>query len=449
MSDRVDALVVGGGISGLVAAWRLARRGERVVLLEPAGIGGMIRTRAEAGFLLEQGPNVLVEKPAISRLIDELNLRTEVVYPLTDRYRQFIWHEGRACQVPKSPLQFIRSSLLSIPEKLRVLKTLFFRGVLAPNSDSESVLTFFSRGLGEPLTRRIMDPVLKGIYGGDISRLSAPALFPRLWQAMKERQSLLAFMAARRRSGAVKPRIFVFRQGMSSLSRALVNACADHLEIVSQEARSVRIAPRSFSVTTDSGHSFQSGKLVLALPLRLSLPLLEVSDTGRQELQQILSLAQARRYAPLSVVHCASDHAPSFPDHSFGVLLPSGAHSGFLGAMFNSALFPHLAPQGKHLLTLCFGGIEAVGEPALLKPDDALVKSLCQHYLGVSGVTVLARHQWGQAIPQYEAEHRELESACRKLEESCPGLYLAGADRGGVGVSDRVGSVMELLNDEK
>ena len=98
--------VIGGGIAGLVAANELVKAGYRPILIEPAQIGGMIRSSSVDGFILEQGPNVLVERPDMKNLLLELGLHDLVRYPVVNPYGQFVWFMATptACPIPSIAL---------------------------------------------------------------------------------------------------------------------------------------------------------------------------------------------------------------------------------------------------------------------------------------------------------------------------------------------------------
>jgi oxygen-dependent protoporphyrinogen oxidase len=441
----VDAVVVGGGVSGLTAAFLLTQQKKKVILVAPDPLGGMLVTKKQGGFTLEQGPNVLLEKPEFSALIDRLGLRQEMVYPITENYRQFVWHQLRAYQVPKSLPRFIGTPLFSIREKLRILRALFLQAVFKPEAQEETVATFFTRGLGSGVTRRTLDPVLKGIYGGSVDTLSAKALFPILWDSMERGESLFQYMRGRKLQGHAKPKTFVFRAGMMTLTERLREASGESLQIVSGKVTGAELEPSSYRVTLEGGECFVTPQLVLALPAREVAKIINVPPT-HFEAEEFLRCVALRRYAPLTVVHCATEQQPCFPADTFGILFPEGTPHLFLGAMFNSLLFPHLAPKGQQLLTLCFGGINALNNPAALSPAQDVIAEICKNYLGVSRFSVLASYRWDGAIPQYEVGHKAFLDSILGLEKKCPGLILAMADRGGVGVPDRIRSVMELIN---
>jgi oxygen-dependent protoporphyrinogen oxidase len=438
-----NLIVIGGGISGLTAAYLACQQGARVQVIEPGPLGGVIRTHRVGGFTLEHGPNVLIEKPDFARFIDMLGFRDEMVYPAAEPYRQFVWHAGRAREVPKSLPAFVCSDLFTLREKGSVLRTLFSSTALSSQEEDSSVLDYFSKGLGSSVTRRVLDPVLKGIYGGDLSRLSARALFPNLWQATKEKKSLVSFMRQRARQRTGPLRTFVFRRGMSSFVQHIVQCAGPALSVIQDAAVHMSFVQGEHCVTLASGGKLKSSRVVVATPHRVLAGM--IADDNSEPAQQFISAVKVRRYAPLTFVHVASSQFPTYPEDSFGVLFPEGTEYRFLGAMFNSALFPHLAPQGQHLITLCFGGIEALEDPSVLNPSQQVVAKVCGRYLGLTHLTTLSQHVWNEAIPQYEIGSHLIEAALKRFEGERPGLISVSVDSGGVGVPDRVRFVMERL----
>lgn len=444
MAIQSDAIVIGAGISGLTAQHILARQQKTVTLIAPDRLGGVLKTEKRDGFTLEQGPNVIIEKPEIVRLIDRLNLRGEVIYPNDEHYRQYVAVDGTPIEVPKGPGKFLFSNLFSPFEKARIIRALLFPGAFATSAQDESVLRFFARGIGENVVRRVLDPVLKGVYGGDIETLSAGAVFPGLYPELASGSSLVSALKKRRANGASRPKIFVFRQGMASFAQALFNSGGEFTERVEREVASARVDGSRFEVHDQSGGRYQSTQLVIAVPLKSAARILAPDCGG----DQLLRLSEARRYAPLTIVHCSCDSIDRFPGNAFGVLFPTGTPHGLLGAMFNSLLFPHLAPEGKQLITLCFGGVSALAKREDLSPDKSVIEALCRDMLGADNVAVLASHSWHNAISQYELGHHAVVSTFERLERQFPGLSFVSADRGGIGVGDRVRSAMELLGDE-
>jgi oxygen-dependent protoporphyrinogen oxidase len=130
---------------------------------------------------------------------------------------------------------------------------------------------------------------------------------------------------------------------------------------------------------------------------------------------------------------------------AFGVLFKAGMPNDLLGVMFNSQLFPHVAPPDKHVLTAIVGGAQArskeVNEAELRERLPAQLAEL----LGLSGVEWLALTSWRDAVPQLKVGHHKVIATLDRVELSNPGLVFAGVDRGGVGVTDRVRIAREAV----
>src|SRR5688572_15773454 len=219
-------VVVGGGITGLAAAFESARRGVACVVLESsAAPGGLIRTEHTGGFTLDAGPDsLLVQKPAAIHLCEELGLSGQLMATRPPR-TAYVLRDGRLHSLPSPSVLGIPTSLpalwrydlLDWPARVRVaLEPL----IPEPAAEDESVAAFFRRRFGAATVDLIAEPLLGGIHAGDIERLSMPSLFPRFSAAERERGGVL------RAVSPAAPAAGVFRAlrgGMSELVEAIVN----------------------------------------------------------------------------------------------------------------------------------------------------------------------------------------------------------------------------------
>lgn len=423
--------VIGGGIAGLVAAYEFVKAGYRPLILEPAQLGGMIRTKALDGFTLEQGPNVLVERPAMVELLSELGLVERVRYPVVNPYGQFVWCRGRPMKVPAGLKEFLTSPLFSLSTKLLLPLRLLQPGLLKPRHDDLSVLEFFSPLIGERSVRDLLDPVLKGIYGGDVEKLSARTIFPGLWDAATQGLSLLGYM--RRRPRGARPSIMVLEGGTQTVTDALaerIRGRADKIE--ARVERIERLSPRGYRLVCSDGSSVDVDACVVTPAGGALAGMIKEIDS------ELSTMVSAQEYASLTVIHLAVSRSESLIKDAFGVLFKAGMPDDLLGVMFNSQLFPHVAPPDKHILTVIVGGAQArakeVDEAAL---RERLPQQLSE-LLGVSNVEWLCLTSWRNAVPQLKVGHHQIIAALDRVEALHPGLVFAGVDRGGVGVTDRV-----------
>jgi oxygen-dependent protoporphyrinogen oxidase len=430
--------VIGGGIAGLVAAHELVKAGYRPILIEPDQIGGMIRSSSVEGFILEQGPNVLVERPDMKNLLLELGLHDLVRYPVVNPYGQFVWCRGRAMKVPSGLKELLLSPLFSLSTKLLLPFRLMKPGLLKPKAEDVSVLEFFSPLIGEQSARDVLDPVLKGIYGGDVAQLSARTIFPGLWEAAVQGLSLIGYM--RRRSGSGKPSIMVMQGGSQTVTNVLAERLQGKIEILRARVERIeRLSTSGYRLVCSDGVSVDVDACVITPAGAPLARMIEGVDAS------LSSLVSRQNYASLSVIHLSVPRSETLIKDAFGLLFHGGMPDDLLGVMFNSQIFPHVAPPDRHILTAMVGGAQAASrETSEADLRERLPKQVAK-LLGISSIEWLSLTRWREAIPQLKVGHHKVVAALDAVEASNPGLAFAGVDRGGIGVSDRVRLAREAV----
>lgn len=435
--------IIGAGITGLTAAFRLAARGVPVIVYESsARVGGVIQTTCRSGFLAECGPNTILEtSPVISELIRDLRLESQRLYSDPSARNRYVLRNGKPIPVPGSPWQMCASQLFSRPAKLRLLAEPFVRR--APADTEETVSEFVRRRLGREFLDYAINPMIGGIYAGDAARLSVRHAFPKLHATEQRYGSLILgqlFGArARRRSGEVSKQTapkFSFRHGLQTIVNALHRELRDTVQLRAPVQALHRTA-HGWRVTVARGGThgeFAHSAVLLAAPAHklAGIPLL--TDGG-------LSLAPLREipYAPVaSLVLGFRREDVAHPLDGFGVLVPEMERRNILGAIFSSSLFPCRAPAGHVLLSCYLGGMRA---PDLAKRDTASAVALAvsdlRGMLGVRGDPVFVHHTvFPKAIPQYEVGFARFKDCMSQLEADAPGLFLAGHFRDGISLSD-------------
>lgn len=423
--------VIGAGVAGLVAAHELVKRGERPIVIEPKGAGGMVRSERSDGFLLECGPNVLVERPDMVELLGELGLTGEVRYPSVPRYGQWVWCHGAPRKVPAGFGELLSSPLFPWSVKLSLPIRFLTPNLLKPRAEDVSILEFFTPLIGAEVTKNLLDPVLKGIYGGDVTRLSARSIFPGLWSAADKGLSLLGYMRGKR--GGKKPAVFVVQGGIQRVADALWNAVRERADLISARADSIAHDGRGGYVVKCSDDRQISVKKCLITTAGESLSSL-IGDID----QELSNAVRGQEYASLTVVHLSVPRSEPLIRDAFGILFPGGMPENLLGVMFNSLIFPHVAPPDRHILTAIVGGAQA-GESI---PDEARLREevprLMSQFLGINSAKPILVTKWPKAIPQLTVGHHKLVSKLDRVEQENPGIVFVGVDRGGIGVSDRV-----------
>ena len=422
--------VVGGGIAGLTAAFRACNAGHSVTLYEPGPLGGLIRSRRVNEHLCECGPNVILSKPSMMALIEAVGLSDNVVRPSVMPYRQYVWYKGKPSAVPKSPGLLLGTDLVPLTDKLLLPLRAFKKRHVFSSLEDESIADFLARIVGRSAVSRMIAPALRGIVGGDVTQLSARSFFPDLYRTVRSGGSFVDYLRSRR--GVARAEVFTLKDGIESLIQALIKTMAGKVAIRKDSVCSVeqRMPGGGFNVQMENGGLEYFDEVALSVPARQTL---EMVSALSPELARLLAGVNS---VSLAALHFSVDAAVSLPERGFGVLFPKEESLEMCGVMFNSVLFPHVAPPGKHVLT-----VVAAGSAVVEKPDEVLGnegQQWLKQRFGIPQSDFLGCAKWPMAIPQYRVGHWKVVEAIEAVEKKFPGIHFLGSYRGGVGVPDRV-----------
>ncbi|HVP62363.1 MAG TPA: protoporphyrinogen oxidase [Myxococcaceae bacterium] len=432
--------VVGAGISGLTLAWALRGSGTPVTVLESSErVGGQIRSWLDEGFVLEAGPNGLLDRDrAVARVAERLGIAEQLRSASAAADRRALFVRGKVRYLPAKPAQFLASDIVPWWAKLRLLlEPLSRRG---PAGVDESLARFGRRHLGRHVTETLLDAVQTGIFGGDLERLSVRAAFPRLHEMEKSHRSLLLAAGAMRRDGmrAAPPRLASFEGGLETLPRALGAALGEAIRL-RVPVRALEPSAGGWQVRWDGGTE-RFERVILAVPPRVSAELLRPVDPS------IATALEAIRTVPISVVHLGWRPALAPDPQGFGVLVPARERRRVLGIIFVSSAYPFRAPGGGTLLTTLVGGAHGAEWAAL--PDAELTALVREELAGILDIArppdLVRIVRWPQAIPQYEVGHQGRLDAIATALRSHPRLVLAGSALRGPGIADCVRQSLAL-----
>jgi oxygen-dependent protoporphyrinogen oxidase len=440
--------IVGAGITGLTAAFRLHTKGFRVTLFERgAQPGGSIRSTAEAGWLHEAGPNSLQCGKDIRQLVADLGLESEMILAAPLAKRRFLVRGGKFVAVPSSPPAFLTSPLFGLRTKLSLPLELLTRPRVRTTdlSLADLVRSHFT----QELLDYAVNPLVAGVYAGDPEKLSVRHAFNSLWQAERSHGSLIRGMiaGAKARKAAGEgglPPLVSFNGGLQALTDTLaarlppgslkLNAAVDTL-----------LPGQPHRLVWREGGQTQSGefdRVVLAAPAG-ALAALTVGSLGERPLASLESIPQPPvsslflGYRREQIAHALD---------GFGGLVPAVERRNVLGILFSSTLFPGRAPEGHAALTVFVGGMRQpelarLGTPELLARIDQDLRDL----VGAQGAPVFVRHNfWPRAIPQYVLGYERWLEQITALENRHAGLFIGGNTRDGISVPDCVKSGNKL-----
>ena len=455
-------LIVGGGIAGLSAAYRLgqARRQGAPIdesLVEAADrVGGVIRTDHVEGCLVEAGPDsFLSEKPEAAALAREFGLGDRLLGSNDSQRRTYILHQGRLRPLPDGLLLMVPTRIWPVlvtplipwNSKLAMAREWLTRrapGGPAPDGD-ESVASFIGRHFGSGMLDHITAPLLAGVYGGDSASLSVRSVLGRFRQMEEKYGSLTrAALALRKTTAGARPAsIFMtLRDGLGSLVDALeAQIEPGRLEL---RRRVIRLesapdssdGPRYRAVFAD-GTAREADCVILALPAWASAALLEGIDPALSD-----RLAGIRYNSALTVALAYDGRVRARLPPGFGFLVPRAEGRSLLACTFVHAKFDHRAPAERALLRCFLGGPSG---PEILNASDAeivlKVREELRSILGLGDQPLFSRvYRWPRAMAQYTVGHGDRLRTIDERLAAHPGLYLAGNAYAGIGIPDVIRS---------
>ena len=466
-SVRKRAIVIGGGITGLAACYRLQREAAQrdipldVTLLEASGrVGGVIQTEHRAGFLIEHGPDAFIStKPSAKALCEELGIADQLIGTNPKVRRSFVIRNGTLHPVPEgfymmapgSFKPFLKTPLFSWHGKLRMVLDL-----VIPRRErdiDEAVAHFVRRRLGTEAFTRMAQPMIGGIYTSDAENLSLKATFPRFLEMEKTHGSIIKALRAQKKQAAQTSRdtsgprysLFLsFKSGMQTLINRLTEAVSGSIRL-NAKVEHVQQTPddNGWIVSLANGETLNSELLCIALPTPQTGVLVQnVSKPLATKLNTI-------PYASSATVNLAFHRSDvTHPLDGMGFVVPATENLSLIGCSFSSVKFESRAPD-EHVLLRAF-----VGEPTSKKSEAELIE-LCQAdltpLLGFKNAprfAIVSKHS--QAMAQYQVGHQDVVGDIDRFVGELQGFALAGNGYDGVGIPDCIRSgeaaALSLLN---
>lgn len=461
MSDSPRRIVIiGGGLSGLSAAfyvrkyYKEAGISPKIIILEKEkAVGGKIETLRREGFVIEKGPDsFLARKTAMVDLAKELKLDHELVTTNPNAKKTYILQRGKlhpmpdglVLGIPTEIKPFLKSGLISFRGKARALLDY----VIPPrkSNEDESMGQLIQRRLGTEVLENMTEPLLAGIYAGDMHKISLQATFPQFGEVERKYGSLIRGMTTGRKpeethTGTKKSAFLTFRNGLQSLVNALIEDLHDveHLTNTAATAIIVR-ADSTFNGDRDARYDIEldNGQLLQADDIYVTVPNFAAADLLRPHVD-VTALDAVNYVSVANVVMAFSKNDVATEYDGSGFLVPRKEGRNITACTWTSTKWLHSSPEDKVLLRFYVG--RSGDEQNVELPDDALEELVRKDVREIMGIdakplfTEITRLR--NSMPQYPVGHPGNIARLRgELGSDLPGVYAFGAGYDGIGMPD-------------
>ena len=464
-------IVVGGGISGLTAAYFAQAAGHEVVCLEPGHPGGLVSSHRIDGFLCEAGPQAVLDgAPDTAALVQALGLADRAIHAEPGARRRFIFTKGKLRPIPMSPLGLLTTGTLSLGGRLRVLlEPLMFARQALPDDDDETFLSFGRRRLGAEAARVLLATAAIGIYAGDAAELSVASAFPRLAAMERDHGSLFRGFLASRGGGRSRGRPLTFPDGLAELPAALARALGPSLlrasatAVAPSSARTwqVEVSPLPEAAASNGAPVASAPEARPRLPTRVEGDIVlfatDASTSARllgplcPEVDHLKEIV----HAPIAVCalgfHDVASRPIGMKTAGYGFLVARGEKARLLGCQFESSTFAGRAPAGAFLARALLGGVGPGFDPAIVEqPEDVIAARAVEDLRALAGLSrepdFVKVWRYARGIPQYRPGHMKLVKTINEGLRKRRGLYLIGHALRGVGVNECIRTAQEAVN---
>ncbi|MGV9662008.1 protoporphyrinogen oxidase [Nocardia niigatensis] len=425
--------VVGGGISGLVAAYRMRKAlgdaAELILVERRDRVGGILRTVEIEGDPVDLGAEAFVgRRPEIPELMGELGIEDQLVHPAGKR--PLVWSNGAGHRLPERTLMGIPAGPESVAglvdaQTLAAIEQEPSRPLRWERGSDVSVGELVRDRFGEQVVRRSVDPLLGGVYAGLADSIGVRAALPTLAAALdRGATSLTRAVSDALPPPSTAPVFGGIRDGYRVLLDALRTAADVKAEIgtavttLTRTAQGWRLDPVG-----------DVDAVILATPAPVTAELL------REVAPQAAELAAGIELASSAVVALALPPETALPDNS-GILVATGEPLRAKAFTLSSRKWPHLAARDVALVRASFGRF---GDPTPLSwSDDDLITAAVEDLTTVTSADIrplrAVVQRWPGGLPQYAPGHTTRIADLRSATADLPGLALAGAYLDGVGV---------------
>jgi oxygen-dependent protoporphyrinogen oxidase len=449
-------IVIGGGITGLSAAYRLFELSSiqnqkiEIILLEKQNrIGGTIRTEHIDGFLIENGPDSFITtKPWALNLCRRIGLESELIETNTHNRNTFVVLQGKLQPIPEgffvlAPtrlIPFLKSPLFSWKGKLRILMELFIPG---ETKDDETLASFTIRRFGREALERVVQPLIGSIYMANPENISLRATLPHLLEMERKHRSLIRAMRKEQgrdkqnQSGARYSLFVSLLNGMQTLPERLASLLPKDTIKLNHSVEGIIRENGLWTITTHRGNRFFADGLIITTPAYITASLLKGLDP---DLSKDLSKIHYNSSVVVNLAYRREDI--SHPLNGFGFVVPATEKRNIVACSFSSIKFQGRAPKGNIVLRCFLGGSI---QPKACEWDDSKIIETTHRELSEllhikNKPLVICVYRHINSMPLYGVGHTELINRIKERVKTHRGLALAGSAYEGVGMPDCIHS---------
>ncbi|WP_433942890.1 protoporphyrinogen oxidase [Paenibacillus sp. SN-8-1] len=466
MSELAQRIaVIGGGISGLSAAYYLKNNFQKagkpleLTLIEKSHeLGGKIHTLRQDGYIIERGPDSFIGRKASAlRLAQSLGLESELTGTNPAARTNYILHKGRLRQMPAGlalgiPTKvgpFIKTDLISIKGKARAAMDLILPK--RKSEEDESLGGFIERRIGKEVLEHLVEPLLAGIYAGDTGMLSLLSTFPQFHEIERKYRSLILGMIAGRTAPSAPSHapelqdraselpetartsmFLTFKKGLSTLIEKLESELSSASILKGCGVDSIRRQGDIYQLELDTGERYVVDGVILAIPAFACGKLLEgFADSDTFDTVPYVSVANVALGFKASEIHTKLTGS--------GFVIPRSEGRLMTACTWTSSKWLHTSPTDKILLRAYIG---RAGAEANTNMDDkelvGMVREELREIMGITAEPELCVVSYmSKSMPQYRVGHKDRIASLRTaMDKQYPGVWICGSGYDGVGIPD-------------
>lgn len=443
-----QVVIVGGGITGLAAAYYLHKESKQqnlpicLTLIEAScHLGGKIRTQRQDGYVIELGADSFLERKRYATdLAKELGLASELVN--NEVGPAYIYQKGNLHPVPEGSVMgvptkiepFLKSELLSIAGKARGLEDLILKVGTLPQD--LSVGDFFRRRFGNEMVDQLIEPLVSGVYGNPIDSLSLTATYPHYKHLLQKHGSLIKGLAQSNKH-TTRPSKGMFqtlRSGLGTLVEKIEQALPKETVMKNNALKQLIRTADGYQLILKNGNMLKADAVIMTTPY----------PQTRKLLQPYLDVTSLDRTSPTSIATVAMGFHRQDVKLNYegtGFIVPKQADFNITACTWVHKKWPHTTPANKALLR-CFIG-RADDDQLVFESDDRIVQSVLQDLKKIKGIQIkkspefVRIHRLKHSRPAYQVGHKQwVDKLYRQVQIALPNIYLAGAFYHGIGLPD-------------